>query len=73
MAEDSISFSCTECGSDVFVYPNKPPKDDDIIKCAGCAREIGRYDVIRAAAIKAGKAEVDKITMNIFGKKPTWK
>jgi DNA-directed RNA polymerase subunit RPC12/RpoP len=68
-----ISFSCTECGSDMFVLPHNPPKDDDIIRCAGCNREIGRYDDIQRAAIDAGKAEIDKITMNIFGKKPTWR
>lgn len=73
MSRDSISFACAECGSDKFVLPNNPPKDDDVIACAGCGRELGRYADVRTAAISAGKTEVDKIVMNIFGKTPTWK
>lgn len=72
MAEDRITFSCAECGSADFIFPNQPPKDDDIISCNGCKREVGRYDVIREATIKAGKAEIDKIVMKTFGKKPDW-
>jgi hypothetical protein len=60
-SEERITFKCTQCGSTKFVFPNQPPRDDDIIKCGGCKREIGRYDDIRAATIKAGKAEVDKL------------
>ena len=71
--KDRILFSCAKCGSKEFIYPNQPPKDDDIIRCAGCKHEIGRYDVIREATIKAAKAEVDKITLKTFGKKPKWK
>jgi hypothetical protein len=71
--EDQMLFSCVECGSKDFIYPNQPPKDDDIIKCAGCQREIGRFDVIREAIISAGKAEIDKMTVKTLGKKPTWK
>jgi len=70
---DQVSFSCVECGSVEFVFPNQPPNDDDIISCAGCKREIGRYDVIRLALINAGKAEIDEIATKIFGKKPDWK
>ena len=73
MSKDSISFSCDECGSSTFVFPNNPPKDDDIITCAGCSREIGRYDDVRTAAIAAGKTEIDKIVRNIFGTTLTWK
>jgi hypothetical protein len=69
---DRISFACTQCGSNDFIWPNQPPKDDDIIVCNGCKREIGRFDAIKAATMEAAKAEVDKITANIFGKKPTW-
>lgn len=70
---DQITFKCVECGSKDFVFPNQPPKDDDIIKCAGCDRTIGRYDEIREAAITAGKDEMDKIIKGAFGKKPKWK
>lgn len=69
---DHISFSCVECGSNLFSFPNNPAKDDDIVSCGGCGREIGRYDVIREAAIKAGKTEIDQMVLNAFGKKPTW-
>lgn len=68
-----VEFRCSDCGSEMFVLPNDPPKDDDIISCAGCGKVIGRYDVVRAAAIKAGKTEFDKIIKNVFGKKPDWK
>lgn len=71
----SISFSCAECGSADFIFPNDPPKDDDIVQCAGCKREIGRYDVVSKALMDAGKAEVGKMIPNIFGKpvKLDWK
>ena len=72
MAEDQITFKC-ECGSTEFIYPNNPPKDDDIISCNGCKREVGRFDVIRAACIKAAKDEVDKMSIKALGKKPDWK
>lgn len=68
-----ISFKCAECGSNDFIFPNKPPKDDDIIKCAGCQRDIGRYDVIQKALTDAAKAEIEKITTKTLGIKPTWK
>jgi hypothetical protein len=68
---DRILFACTQCGSKNFIFPNQPPKDDDIISCSGCKRDIGRYDVIRDATTTAAKAEVDKIVANVFGKKPT--
>lgn len=73
MSGDRFTFSCTECGSGDFIYPNQPPHDDDIIVCAGCKREVGRFDVIRAATMKASKAEVDKLAMKILGKKPKWR
>lgn len=71
-AMDQIQFACAKCGSTDFIFPNQPPNDDDIISCNGCKREIGRYDDIRAATVKAAKAEMDKITTEIFGKKLTW-
>jgi hypothetical protein len=55
-----------------FIFPNQPPNDEDIINCNGCKREIGRYDMIRTASIAAAKAEVDKMTTKVFGKKPIW-
>lgn len=69
---DTISFKCNSCDSTEFVFPNQPPKDDDIISCAGCQKEIGRYDAIVAATTKAAKAEVDKIVSKTFGRKPDW-
>jgi hypothetical protein len=70
---DQILFKCAECGSKDFVLPNQPPNDDDIIKCSGCDKIIGRYAVIKEAATEAAKAEVDKMLVERFGKKPTWK
>lgn len=71
---DHISFKCAQCGSSDFILPNQPPKDDDIIICNGCKREIGRFDDIRDAMTTAAKAEVDKIVGKAFGKgvKPKW-
>jgi len=69
---DKISFKCSACGSTEFVFPNQPPKDDDIIRCAGCQKAIGRYDEIVAATTKAAKDKVDEIVKNTFGKKPDW-
>lgn len=71
---DRIGFACAECGSKEFAFPNQPPKDDDIITCNGCKREIGRYDAIRAATTSAAKSEIDKIVSKAFGKgvKPKW-
>ena len=65
---DRISFACAECGSNEFIYPNQPPKDDDIISCNGCKREIGRYDAIQETNTTAARAKVDKIVANVFGK-----
>ena len=69
---DQIAFKCIECGSAKFIFPNQPPKATDIIKCAECKQEVGRYDVIQKALLKAGREEIDKIAMNTFGKKPKW-
>jgi hypothetical protein len=70
---DTINFACAECGSTEFSYPNDPPKDDDVIKCAGCQRDIGRYDAVRDACVAAAKTEADKLMLKAFGKKPHWK
>lgn len=72
---DQILFSCSGCGSKDFVFPNQPPKGDDIISCAGCKREIGRYEVVKKAIVDAGKAEIDKMVEGAFGKgvKPKWR
>lgn len=70
MASDSISLICKQCGSRIFIYPNNPPKDDDIIVCAGCQREIGRFDAVRAAAVKAAKVEGERIIMKTLRSKP---
>lgn len=72
---DQISFSCVQCGSKDFIFPNQPPNDDDIISCNGCKREIGSYADIREATTKAAKAEMDKMVSNAFGKpiKLDWK
>jgi DNA-directed RNA polymerase subunit RPC12/RpoP len=74
MAKGKLSFKCAACGSKQFEFPNDPPKNDDIIKCAVCKREIGRFDEIRVAAVKAGKAEIEKLVEKAFGKgvKPKW-
>jgi hypothetical protein len=71
-AVDQIRFACAQCGSTDFIFPNQPPNDEDIISCNGCKREIDRYDVIKAATVTAAKEEVEKITTEIFGKKPSW-
>lgn len=65
---DFIGFTCTTCGSEKFVLPNQPPKDDDVISCAGCKREIGIYAVIRDALVARGKAEIDQALSKAFGK-----
>jgi hypothetical protein len=67
---DQITFKCTKCGSAEFIFPNQPPRTTDIIKCAGCEREVGRYDAIREALRKAGRKEIEKVTMEAFGKRP---
>ena len=59
-----IAFCCTECGSEVFTLPNNPPKDDDLVKCAGCARIIGTYRDVRRLA---GQTELANVTLNMFG------
>lgn len=67
MAQDSIPFRCSKCGGSRMVFPNDSPKDDDIISCAGCGVEIGRYADVRTAAIEAGKAEINKLLERTFG------
>ncbi|MDE2184806.1 MAG: hypothetical protein KGJ78_17470 [Alphaproteobacteria bacterium] len=73
MAEDRITFKCTDCGHAVVIDQSKPPKDDDILKCFGCGREFGPYKTVKAAMIKAGKSEIEKMVFKAFGKKPVWK
>lgn len=58
---DQILFSCTTCGSKEFAGQSDPPKDDDVISCAGCGREIGTYAVIREAMIEEGKKVLNKM------------
>lgn len=65
---DQISFACADCGSDTFTFERNPPKDDDIVTCAGCGKKIGRYADVRREAMKGAKAEVAKMASNIFGK-----
>lgn len=69
MSSDSISSGCSKCGSSNFIYPNNPPKDDDIIVCAGCKREVGRFNAVRAAAVKAAKVKGEKIIMKTLRSK----
>ncbi|MEQ9146382.1 MAG: hypothetical protein RLO08_18685 [Parvibaculaceae bacterium] len=68
MSEDRIIFNCSKCGSEKFSFPNDPPKDDDIIACAGCGNVVGKYADVRAAAMDAAKTEVGKIVSDVFGK-----
>lgn len=36
---DTISISCSDCGSKEFIKPENP-KPDDIISCKGCGASI---------------------------------
>jgi hypothetical protein len=72
MATDQIKFARSKCGSKDFIFPNQPPKDDDIISCNGCKREIGTYAAVREATTNAAKAEVDKIIAKTLGIKAKW-
>lgn len=72
MSEDFISASCGKCGEPLTIDRDNPPSDEDIIKCSSCGTKIGTYGAIKGAMIAKGKAEIDKITMKHFGKKPTW-
>lgn len=71
--KDQITFSCGACGSANFIFPNQPPRHDDIISCAGCNRQVGRYDAVRKASLNAAKAEIDKLVKKTFGTKPRWR
>lgn len=67
---DKISFKCHVCGNTEFIFPHQPPRDDDIIRCAGCKKALGRYFEIVAATKRPDK--VDEIVKNTFGKKADW-
>ena len=71
--QSELPLSCEDCGSGIFVTQNNPAKDDDVVTCAGCKREIGRFADLRDGALSAGKAVAAQITTNIFGKPPKWR
>ncbi|MEX1662784.1 hypothetical protein AB4874_14180 [Thioclava sp. 15-R06ZXC-3] len=73
MSEDLVSATCGKCGEPLTIDLNDAPDDDDIIMCNNCGAEIGTLGAIRKAMIAKGKAEIEKITMKAFGKKPTWR
>jgi hypothetical protein len=69
-----VSFSCNKCGFPVSIDKANPPNDNDIISCLGegCGHQFGTYAEVKEAMIAAGKAEIDKLVTDRFGKPPTW-
>lgn len=72
MAEDSITFNCTECGAPLTINDDNPPADDDVYRCPGCGREIGKFGEMKEAMHQAAKDHLDKMIEDRFGKKPDW-
>jgi NAD-dependent SIR2 family protein deacetylase len=72
MTTDRITFSCIDCGEPVRISEANSRDDGTIISCTNCGREFGTFGVVRKAMIAAGKAEIDKMFVKRFGKKPTW-
>lgn len=70
---DRITFNCTTCGATIMVDESNMPGDDEMFHCSGCGREIGKFGVVKAAMIEAGKSEIDKLVEGAFGKKPDWR
>lgn len=72
MTTDRITFNCMKCGHVVSVDKDNMPNEQDILSCMGCGVEFGLYSEVKQAMVDAGKAEVDRITQNALGVKPTW-
>jgi hypothetical protein len=72
MSDGYVTFKCDDCGHAIAIDESNPPKDDDIYKCPGCGRELGRYAEVKDALVGLAKAEVERVTEAILGKKPTW-
>ena len=71
MSDDPIPVKCAECGSVEFEYP-KNPADEDVVRCAGCHRVVGKYADVKEGISKIGKDFVSKIIEDSLGAKPTW-
>ena len=59
MTQDTISFKCNKCGSKDFNIP-ADPQPDDMVSCAKCGVEIGRYADVQETLLKLAKEEVEK-------------
>jgi len=64
MSQNSIEFSCSNCGSNNFKVPTDP-KPDDIIICGGCGGQE-KYGVLKRSAIKQAEKLVSDKLMNMF-------
>ncbi|BBU58625.1 hypothetical protein KU6B_48900 [Mameliella alba] len=53
----TINASCANCGAALKAADDTP--DDQMIVCAECGTEVGRYGDIRKAMIDKGRSEIE--------------
>ena len=63
---NSFAFKCGSCEHPLVIDKDKPPGDQDIIRCRGCGREFGAYIKVKNAALVLAKAEFDGVIERKF-------
>ena len=63
---DTINFSCSNCGGTQFNVPDDPQPDDPVT-CAGCGA-TGRYEDVQNAMVAQAKSAVEQSMHDILGK-----
>lgn len=64
ISNESIEFSCSNCGSNKFNIPDNP-KPTDIVSCCGCNGEM-LYSVMESEIERQSLELVDKTLGDIF-------
>ncbi len=74
MAKDemTVSFTCSKCGPTVLELPDDYT-DADHAKCKTCGADFGPYGEVKKKAMKAAKAEAEKMIKSAFKGLKGWK